>query len=156
VARYRTAATCARRPQAEGAIQQLATGTTGNVPLTDEEVKTLADQILWFADPRLIKSYSTDINRWFLFAYPDISTALPALPGQAVAGWWLDCWLEMRRPKAVNINGAGWWPGIRGLARDGAAVAGCTTALPRVTLSTPTCPVGVTMTRCSASCATWD
>jgi hypothetical protein len=30
-------------------------GTTGDVPLTDEEASTLASQMLWFAGPRPIK-----------------------------------------------------------------------------------------------------
>ena len=30
-------------------------GTTGNTPLTDEEIDTLANQLLWLADPKLIK-----------------------------------------------------------------------------------------------------
>ena len=48
-------------------------GTSGNVPLTDDDVKTLADQMLWFANPRLIKIVMKDDEPvGFLFAYPDI------------------------------------------------------------------------------------
>ena len=44
-------------------------GTQGNVPLTDEEAKTLADQLLWFADPNLIKIiYKENEPVGFLFA----------------------------------------------------------------------------------------
>lgn len=51
--------------------------TTGNAPLTDDEAKALAGQLLWFADPKLIKIVMKDDQPvGFLFAYPDISAAL--------------------------------------------------------------------------------
>jgi hypothetical protein len=91
-------------------------GTTGNVPLTDDEVKSLADQILWFADPRLIKIVMKgDELVGFLFAYPDISAALQRCQGRLFPWGWLDCWLELRRTKWININGAGMAQKYRGL-----------------------------------------
>ena len=35
-------------------------GTTDNMPITDEEAQSMADQLLWFADPRLIKVIMKD------------------------------------------------------------------------------------------------
>jgi GNAT superfamily N-acetyltransferase len=98
-------------------------GTTGNVPLTDDEVKTLANQMLWFADPRLIKIIMKDdespdgdlLPVGFLFAYPDISAAVQRCQGRLWPLGWLDCLLELRRTKWININGAGIIKKYRGL-----------------------------------------
>ncbi|HEX7973760.1 MAG TPA: hypothetical protein VF498_05070 [Anaerolineales bacterium] len=92
------------------------TGTTGNVPLTDEEVDALASQMLWFADPRLIKIIMKDDQPvGFLFAYPDISAALQRTRGRIFPFGWIDLLLELRRASWININGAGMAEGYRGL-----------------------------------------
>lgn len=91
-------------------------GTQGNVPLTDAEVKSLADQMLWFADPKLIKIVmKEDKAVGFLFAYPDVSAALQRNQGRLWPLGWLDLLLELRRTKWININGAGMVEGYRGL-----------------------------------------
>jgi hypothetical protein len=91
-------------------------GTTGNVPLTDDEVKTLADQMLWFADPRLIKIVTKDGEPvGFLFAYPDISAAIQRTQGRLFPFGWVDVLMELKRTKWVNVNGAGIVEKYRGL-----------------------------------------
>ena len=91
-------------------------GTTGNTPLTDEEALTLADQLLWFADPSLIKIIMKDDEAvGFLFAYPDISAALQRTGGRLFPLGWLDLLLELRRTKWININGAGLVEKYRGM-----------------------------------------
>jgi hypothetical protein len=91
-------------------------GTHGTAPLTDAEVKALADQMSWFADPRLIKIvYKDDQPVGFLFAYPDISAALQRTRGRLFPIGWLDLLLELRRTRWININGAGMIEGYRGL-----------------------------------------
>ncbi len=119
VARYRTRRDLrALAPKLKELYNNSLQGTTGNVPLTDDEVKTLADQILWFADPRLIKmvmNAARDEPVGFLFAYPDISAALQRCRGKLLPVGWLDCLLEMRRTKWININGAGMVAKYRGL-----------------------------------------
>jgi hypothetical protein len=91
-------------------------GTTGNVPLTDDEVRSLADQLLWFADPRLIKIVMKgDEPVGFLFAYPDISAAVQRTQGRILPVGWIDLLLELRRTKWVNINGAGIIEKYRGM-----------------------------------------
>jgi GNAT superfamily N-acetyltransferase len=91
-------------------------GTTGNVPLTDDEAGAMADQLLWFADPRLIKIIMKDDEPvGFLFAYPDISAAVQRTKGRVLPFGWIDLMLEMRRTKWVNINGAGIIEQYRGL-----------------------------------------
>ncbi len=91
-------------------------GTTGNVPLTDDEINALAQQLLWFADPRLIKIVMKDDELvGFLFAYPDISAAVQRTRGQFLPFGWLDLWRELKRTEWVNINGAGIVEQYRGL-----------------------------------------
>jgi len=83
-------------------------GTTGNVPLTDDEVQTIADQLTRYADPRLIKIVMKDDELvGFLFAYPDVSAAVQRTKGKLFPLGWLDLLLEFKRTKWVNINGAG-------------------------------------------------
>lgn len=91
-------------------------GTTGTYPLTDEEARAMAEQILWFANPRLIKVLMQgDDLAGFVFAYPDISAALQRTRGRLWPWGWLDLLREFRRTKWMNINGAAVLPAYRGL-----------------------------------------
>jgi hypothetical protein len=86
------------------------------VPLTDEEIDSIAEQMVRFADPRLIKVVMQgDKAVGFLFAYPDVSAALQRNRGYLFPLGWLDLLLEMRRTKWININGAGMLAGDRGV-----------------------------------------
>lgn len=90
-------------------------GTAGNAPLTDDEVKALADQLLWFADPKLIKIVMKgDVPVGFLMAYPDVSAALQKTRGRLFPFGWLTLLRELRRTNFLNINGAGLVPEYRG------------------------------------------
>ena len=90
-------------------------GTEGGVPLTDEEVNALADQLLWFADPKLIKIVMKgDQPVGFMLAYPDISVALQKTMGRLLPFGWLTMLLELRRTDFLNINGAGLLEEYRG------------------------------------------
>ncbi|HZU87246.1 MAG TPA: hypothetical protein VFF78_07170, partial [Anaerolineaceae bacterium] len=92
-------------------------GTHGNVPLTDEEVQAMASQMLWFADPRLIKIIfnAEDQPVGFLFAYPDISAAMQRTRGRLFPFGWADILMELRRTTWTNINGAGIAEQYRGM-----------------------------------------
>lgn len=91
-------------------------GTPGNVPLTDEEAQSLASQLIWFADPKLIKIITKDDQPvGFLFAYPDISAALQRTGGRFFPFGWFDMVRELKKTKWVNINGAGIIERYRGL-----------------------------------------
>lgn len=91
-------------------------GTTGNVPLTEDEIQTLARQMMAFADPHLVKIVMKDDDPvGFLFAYPDISAALQRSGGRLFPLGWLDILVEFRRTHWVNINGAGIIEKYRGL-----------------------------------------
>jgi hypothetical protein len=90
--------------------------TIGNTPLSDEEVKLLANQMLWFADPSLIKVVMKEnLPVGFLFAYPDISAALQRTKGHLLPFGWVNLLLELHNTKWININGAGIIHGYRGL-----------------------------------------
>jgi len=97
-------------------------GTSGGTPITDEEIKTLADQMLWFADPRLIMivmkideshpGHERPVG--FLLAYPDISAALQKTKGHLFPLGWLTILHELRTTDWININGAGMVKEYRG------------------------------------------
>lgn len=90
-------------------------GTTGNTPLTDEEIDSMANQLIWLADPKLIKMVMKDGKIvGFCFAYPDVSAALQKTRGKLFPFGWLTLLLELRRTKWININGAGLLPEYRG------------------------------------------
>lgn len=91
-------------------------GTSGGTPITDEEIKTLADQMIWFADPNLIKIVMKDERPvGFLLAYPDISLALQKTKGRLFPFGWVTILRELRDTDRININGAGMIEEYRGL-----------------------------------------
>ena len=82
---------------------------TGDTPrLTDAEVKQLANQIIWFADPRLIKILmKDDLPVGFLLAYPDISFAIRKTRGKLFPFGWVRLLLAQKTTDWINVNGAG-------------------------------------------------
>jgi hypothetical protein len=102
-------------PQLKELYNNALRGTAGNAPLTDDEVNALANQLLWFADPKLIKIVMKgDQPVGFLMAYPDISAALQKTRGRLFPLGWLTLLRELRRTDWLNINGAGLIPEYRG------------------------------------------
>ena len=90
-------------------------GTNGNYPISEQEAKGMADQLIRFADPKLIKIVMKDDRPvGFLFAYPDISEALQRTKGQLFPFGWLDILISLRTTKVININGAGMIEEYRG------------------------------------------
>ena len=91
-------------------------GTNAVDPITDDEVKALADQLMWFADPGLIKIVlKGEQVVGFLFAYPDISAAIQRTRGKVWPFGWIDLLLELRQTEWININGMGMAEGYRGV-----------------------------------------
>lgn len=102
-------------PQLKELYNNALRGTAGNAPLTDDEVKALADQLLWFADPKLIKIVMKGNQPvGFLMAYPDVSAALQKTRGRLFPFGWLTLLRELKRTDFLNINGAGLIPEYRG------------------------------------------
>lgn len=123
-------ASCKNRADLKRAVKHLyqlhnevLVGVDGAPPITEAEVKVLADQMLWFADPKLIKIVlkvsdkpgEPDRPVGFLLAYPDISAALQRTGGRLFPLGWVHLLQELRRTRWININGAGMIPQYRGL-----------------------------------------
>ncbi len=91
-------------------------GTSDNVPLTPDELRVMADQLLSYADPSLVKIVMKgDDPVGYLLAYPDVSAAIQRTRGRVFPFGWADLLLELRRTRWVNINGAGIVQEYRGL-----------------------------------------
>jgi hypothetical protein len=91
-------------------------GTTGNVPLADAEAQGIADQMLRFADPRLIKIVMReDKPIGFLFAYPDVSEAVQKIRGRVFPLGWITLLRAYKTTEWVNVNGAGIAEEYRGI-----------------------------------------
>lgn len=80
----------------------------GNPPITDEDMETMVSQLLWIADPRLVKLIYKDGEPvgWML-SYPDIGAALQRTNGRLFPFGWLQILLESKRTSWFNLNGIG-------------------------------------------------
>ncbi|MGD8864709.1 MAG: hypothetical protein PVI81_03875 [Anaerolineales bacterium] len=79
-----------------------------NVPLSDAELDSIVSQMIWFADPNLIKIVRKEGDLiGFAFGFPDISAALQRTGGRVFPFGWIQLLLELRRTKWVNLNGGG-------------------------------------------------
>ena len=116
IARFRTRRDLRKLlPQLHDLYNNAIKGTTGNFPITLEEAKTMADQLLWFADPSLIKIVMKGSRPvGFLFAYPDISIALQRTKGRLFPFGWLTILQELHNSQSLNVNGAGMIDEFRG------------------------------------------
>jgi hypothetical protein len=91
-------------------------GTSGTYPLDDDDANAMANQMLWFADPKLVKIVMKGEQPvGFLLAYPDISAAMQKTRGRLWPLGWLVLLREMKKTDWVNINGAGMIDEYRGL-----------------------------------------
>ncbi len=116
IARYRTRRDLRQLvPKLKDLYNKALGGTSGNAPLTDEEAQLMANQLLWFADPNLVKVVMKgDQPVGFLMAYPDISAAVQKTRGKLFPFGWLTLLREFKRTDWVDINGAGLLPEYRG------------------------------------------
>ena len=80
----------------------------GNPPITDEDMDNMVSQLLWIADPQLIKLiYKDGIAVGWLLVYPDVGAALQRIKGRLFPFGWLQILLESKRTHWVNMNGLG-------------------------------------------------
>lgn len=116
IARFRTKNDLHKRlPELQSLYNDAIKGTSGNFPITVEEARIMANQILWYSDPTLIKIVMKETRPvGFLFAYPDVSAALQRVKGRLFPFGWLDILVELRRTRTININGAGMIEEFRG------------------------------------------
>jgi len=90
--------------------------TRDNVPVDETDVASMADMLLWFADPALVKLVMKgDEVVGFLMSYPDISAALQKTRGRLLPFGWIAFLRELRRTDWVNMNGIGLKEEYRGL-----------------------------------------
>jgi hypothetical protein len=116
IARFRTRRELRRMLTNLEKLYNVLAGTSGGTPLTEVEFKSLANQMLWFADPHLIKIVMKDERPvGFLLAYPDISAALQKTNGKLFPFGWAAILQELRKTDWININGAGMLEEYRGL-----------------------------------------
>jgi hypothetical protein len=121
IARYRTRKDLRSFvPKMKALYNNALRGTAENAPITNDEVKMMADQLLRFADPRLLKvvmkveDSGKEEPVGFLMAYPDISAALQKTKGRLFPFGWITLLREFKRTDFLNINGAGLLPEYRG------------------------------------------
>jgi hypothetical protein len=71
-------------------------------------METMVSQLLWIADPRLVKLIYKDGKAvgWIL-AYPDVGKALQRTKGRLFPFGWLQILLEKNRTHWVDLNGIG-------------------------------------------------
>jgi hypothetical protein len=83
--------------------------------LTDEEIQFVLDNIIPYADPKLIKVITHDDEAvGFLFGFPDISAAMQRAKGRINPISIVDILIEMRRTQWIALNGAGILPEFHG------------------------------------------
>jgi hypothetical protein len=92
-------------------------GTEGNTPLSEQDLQSMTNGLLWIAQPELIKLiFKEDQPVGFLLAYPDIAKALRATRGRVFPFGWVRILWEKHHSKQIDINGAGIAAKYRGLA----------------------------------------
>lgn len=83
-------------------------GPAGNPPLTDEDMDNMVSQLLWIADPHLVKLIYKDARPvgWIL-GYPDIGKAIQHTRGRLFPFGWLQVLIESKRTPWIDLNGIG-------------------------------------------------
>jgi GNAT superfamily N-acetyltransferase len=95
-------------PKLKEMYNKILASVPNNMPLTDDEIDALANQIIWFANPKMIKIVMKgDEAVGFVLAYPDISAALQRTGGKLFPLGWIDILLELRRTREAILNGIG-------------------------------------------------
>ncbi len=103
-------------PHLQSLYNQTLSGVRDNYPLDEAEAKVMADQLLWFSDPRLVKAIVKDGQPvGFLLAYPDVADGLRRARGRLFPTGWATLLRELRRTPWLDLNGAGLIEKYRGL-----------------------------------------
>jgi len=80
----------------------------GNPPISDEDMDNMVRQLLWIADPKLVKLiYKKDQPIGWVLAYPDIGAALQRIHGRLFPFGWLEILRERKRTNWIDLNGIG-------------------------------------------------
>ncbi len=85
-------------------------------PLSDRQVKYIADTLMLVGDPKLIKLIlHGDTVVGFMFAFPDVSAAMQRARGKLFPFGLVDLLIEMRRTKWGVVNAGGILPEFHGI-----------------------------------------
>jgi hypothetical protein len=83
-------------------------GPAGNPPVTDEDMRLMVSELLWIADPRLVKLiYKNGKAVGWMLAYPDVGKALQDCKGRLFPFGWLRILIESKRTPWIDFNGIG-------------------------------------------------
>jgi hypothetical protein len=83
-------------------------GPAGNPPLSDEDMDNMVRQLLWIADPRLVKLiYKDNKPVGWILAYPDVGAALQRIKGRLLPFGWLQILRESKQTDWIDLNGIG-------------------------------------------------
>ncbi len=85
-------------------------------PISDSETKFMVDNVLAFADHRLVKliTYKNEEVIGFLLGFPDVSAAMQRAKGRLNPLSVLDLMREMKRTEWISLNGVGVLPKYHG------------------------------------------
>ncbi len=91
-------------------------GTRDNFPLSDADMNSLARQLLWLTDPRLIKLVMKGEKPiGFLIAYPNVTRSLQKTGGRLFPFGWLTLLRALKTTDWVDLNGVGMLDEYRGI-----------------------------------------
>jgi len=83
-------------------------GPAGNPPITDGDMDAMVSQLLWIADPKLVKLlYKDDKPVGWMLGYPNISDGLKKANGRLFPTGWAKILLESKRTNRIILNGIG-------------------------------------------------
>jgi hypothetical protein len=103
-------------PKVWNVLLEAFRGFEGQYPPTQEEMDSLAANLISIADPRLIKLIQKDGELiGFIFAYHDVTEGIQRINGRVWPFGWITLLLERKRTKWVNINGVGVLPEYQGM-----------------------------------------
>ncbi len=85
-------------------------------PISDSETKFMVDNVLAFADHRLVKiiTYKNEEVIGFLLGFPDVSAAMQRAKGRLMPWSVVDLMREMKRTEWISLNGVGVLPKYQG------------------------------------------
>lgn len=85
-------------------------------PPSQTEMQNIIALLLTIADPRLVRLVMKGNQiAGFIFAYPDLSSAIQKANGRLLPLGWLHLLIEKQRVSTVDVNGVGLLPQYRGL-----------------------------------------
>lgn len=95
-------------PKIKNLYNETLANPAGNPAITDEDINAMASQLMWIADPRMVKILhkNEDPIGW-LMAYPDIGSALQRTKGRLFPFGWLQILRESKHTHWIDLNGYG-------------------------------------------------